>query len=86
VREDLENLRPLIDGLAIEDTPSADYPFRAAVTREAWQAAVASMIERLDWDNFKAMVAERQGVERAHIYETVWADLLALQDDTEVGQ
>jgi len=69
----------------IADTPDADYGYRAIVTREDWQAAVAVLTAGIDYDNFKAMVAERQGVERAHIYETVWADLLALQDNQEVG-
>jgi hypothetical protein len=80
----LEALAPLID-VRIMETPDADYSYRAIVTREDWQAAVAVLTAGIDYDNVKGMVAERQGPERAAIYSNVWADLLALED-MEVGR
>ena len=79
VREDLEALADLVPGLEVEETPERDYGFRASVTREVWASAVAQLAREIDYPNFKNAVAERQGVDRAHVYGDVWATLLELQ-------
>lgn len=79
VREDLEALADLVPGLEVEETPDRDYRFRASVTREVWASAAAQLAREIDYPNFKNAVAERQGVDRAHVYGDVWATLLELQ-------
>ena len=51
-----------------------DYPCRAQVPREALGAALAALVESLDYDNFKDEVA-RHDASRAHLYHRVWAEL-----------
>jgi hypothetical protein len=72
-REDLEALHELLGGLEISETPQRDYRWRAAVSRSAWSAALVLLAGEIDYPNFKAAVATRQGAERAHIYGNIWA-------------
>jgi len=79
VREDLEALRAQIAGIEPVEMPDADYRWRAEVTRDEWQAALASLGGSIDYDNFKNAVGERQGWEREAVYHKVWAALARLQ-------
>ena len=79
VREDLGAVADLVPGLEVEETPERDYRFRASVARDVWASAVAQLAREIDYPNFKNAVAERQGVDRAHVYGDVWATLLELQ-------
>lgn len=79
VREDLQALGELIGPLEILATPDADYPFRAAVPRERWSAALVLLAAEIDYDNFKNAVAERQGSRREAVYHRVWAALRELR-------
>lgn len=79
VREDLEALADLVPELEVDETPERDYRFRASVPRDVWSEAAAHLVQEIDYPNFKNAVAERQGVDRAHIYGDVWATLLELQ-------
>lgn len=82
VRRDLEALRDrLLPDLDIEDTPERDYAHRAVVGRDEWSFAVCRIAEELDYRNFKAAVAERQGAERAARYAEVWRVMLRVQRD-----
>jgi hypothetical protein len=55
-----------------------DYPFRARVAPGVLAAAVARMVEDIDYANFKSEVAVRQGDERARICGQVWGLLRGL--------
>src|SRR3954451_23252778 len=79
-REDLEALREQIPELRIFSDPSADYRWRAVVTRAEWVAALAQLASDIDYDNFKNAVAIRQGIDRERLYSRVWAALRSLQD------
>ncbi len=80
VREDLEALKKQIPGLRVFTDRTADYHWRAVVTRAEWTAALALLAEEIEYDNFKGAVAELQGHERARIYSHVWGELLSLQE------
>ena len=80
-REDIEALRAQIPTLEPFEDPTADYRHRAIVSRDEWIAALALLAAKIDYDNFKNAVAERQGHERAGVYHDVWNRLLRLQED-----
>lgn len=77
-REDLEALRDQIPELQVFSDSSADYRWRAVVTRAEWVAAVAQLAAEIDYDNFKGAVAARQGGARSRLYHRVWAALREL--------
>ena len=77
-RQDLAALAAQIDDLDITHTPGADYPWRAVVRREAWEHAAAELAAAIDYPNFKAAVADRQGSGRESVYSQVWATLRRL--------
>lgn len=82
VRADLDGLRAYLPAMGdLIETDDSDYRYRVIGPHEAFAAAVAAMAADIDYDNFKAVVAERQGEDRAAVYGNVWADLLALQKD-----
>jgi len=83
VRADLDRLR---DHVCPELGPTitgagTDYPYRAACSHEAWATALAAMARDIDYGNFKATVAQRQGYGRARVYGRVWEQLLALEQE-----
>ncbi len=81
VRADLDRLRaracptlgPTIAG------GGTDYPYRAVCSHQAWAEALAALGRGIDYGNFKATVADRQGYGRAQVYGRVWQALLALE-------
>ncbi len=81
-REDLEALKRQIPDMRIFNDESADYRWRAVVTQTAWVAAAAVLAAGIDYPNFKAAVAERQGIERERLYTRVWAEMLGLQEES----
>lgn len=58
---------------------TTDYAYRAVLTREEWEAAVAQMAREITYPNFKDEVKRRQGAKRASAYMRVWGALRALQ-------
>jgi hypothetical protein len=80
-RDDLLALRTQVPSLELWEDPSADYRWRAEVTREDWRVAVSELANVIDYGNFKSEVALRQGSLRATLYERVWSMLRALQED-----
>ncbi len=78
-RADLEALSRQIPDLEIEETPDADYRWRARVFAFEWVAVAAQLAHEVDYPNFKNAVAERQGVRRASLYSSVWDTLRRLQ-------
>jgi len=76
-KEYLPSLGPIIAG------GGTDYPYRARVDPNALAAAIARMVEEIDYSNFKDTVAARQGVERAHVYGEVWSALHKLTSQSD---
>src|SRR5512146_1789197 len=78
--DDLERLRVHLPALGptIEDR-AADYRWRAQVP--AWElgSLMAQLVQRIDYDNFKRVVAKRLGPPRAALYHEVWDVLHELQ-------
>jgi hypothetical protein len=66
--------------LSIQETPSADYPFRMNVTKREWSNYLRSTAEGIDYGNFKdrihASSADNDDPEgRLEKYFQVWAAL-----------
>ena len=83
VRSDLVELKQTFCPSLGTSTESGDtdYRFRATAKRADLAHALAQMIEKLDYGNFKSEVAKRQGVGRAHLYHDVWDVLYRMQGD-----
>lgn len=81
VRCDLAGLKQhYLPGLGpIQESLDTDYRFRAVAPRAEVSAAMARMIEDLDYGNFKSEVAKKQGPKRASLYHQVWDVLYQLQ-------
>ena len=77
---DLKAMRVFCPELSpVSVSSETDYPVRAWVPREALARAVARVAMSIDYGNFKARVASRQGEARAAIYGDVWAALRRLE-------
>ena len=80
IRCDLETLRdrylPSLD--EIQESELSDYRYRAVVLRADFARALGRLALELDYPNFKAEVARRQGLDRAALYEEVWRMLAVL--------
>lgn len=73
VRGDLEKLREVMPELGVlQETPDADYAYRATITRQAFALGMTELVKYLDYPNFKNAVMERQGLARERAYEDVW--------------
>jgi hypothetical protein len=83
VRDDAARLVDAVGVGRIIETRDSDYRFRVRLPRAAWVAYVAAAAEAIDYSNFKAAVAVRQGASRAHAYADVWAVLRRLQATEE---
>ena len=82
-KEDIEALRRWIPDIEPRSDATADYLWRAVVTRAEWVVALAQMASEVDYPNFKAAVAQRQGAERACYYTEVWQVLRRIQREPE---
>lgn len=73
VREDLERLVTQHPEMGpIIENAGTDYPYRAFVRSSDWARIASEMAERIDYSNFKSMVAEESGKNRANLYGQVW--------------
>ena len=63
----------------ITESRHTDYRFRAQAPRAEVAAAMARMVEAIDYGNFKSEVGKRQGAARAGLYHDVWDVLYRLQ-------
>jgi hypothetical protein len=80
---DLEALRDhVLPDIEIHETPERDYRWRATVSRDDWEQAVAQLARAIDYPNFKSEVARRQGADRAHRYGEVWSVMYDLQHNS----
>jgi hypothetical protein len=80
VKEDAERLIAAVGHGEVLETPHGDYAFRVLLPRATWAAYGASAANAIDYPNFKAAVAARDGAERADAYGAVWAVLYAFQE------
>jgi hypothetical protein len=82
VRSDLEALREqYLPGLKqIAENTGTDYRYRAKAPRDEVAEAIAQMLRRLEYDNFKNEVTKTQGKHRASVYGKVWNVLYDLQN------
>ncbi len=85
------DLAAMLDALELPrsraaSTPTADYPYRAVLTRDEWGRYVSQETQRVDYPNFKARVAELQGGARHDAYLRVWAILRGLGPPRETGR
>ena len=53
--------------------PGRDYPWRAFIGREEFASGLADIGRAIDYSNFKNVVGDVQGQDRAHIYQEVWS-------------
>lgn len=85
VRGDLTALKQhYLPGLGpIQESHHTDYRFRAVAPRAEVSAAMARMVDGLDYSNFKSEVGKTQGHKRANLYHKVWDVLYHLQTDPE---
>lgn len=81
VRRDLKELQAMYlhDMGRIKESTDSDYRFRAVAPRAQVAAAMAKMVEELEYENVKAEVARRQGYSRVNLYHDVWTVLHRLQ-------
>jgi hypothetical protein len=63
------------------ETPDRDYRYRTSVPLAVLAADLAAQAEAIDYPNFKAAVARRQGRDRAHRSGRVWSVMHDLQED-----
>lgn len=83
VRGDLTALKlHYLPGLGpIKESSDTDYRFRATAPRTEVSAAMARLVDGLDYSNFKSEVAKRQGHARSALYHDVWSVIYKLQTD-----
>lgn len=83
VRSDLAALKQhYLPGLGpIQESHDTDYRYRAVAPRAEISAAMARLVDTLDYSNFKSEVAKKQGKQRAGLYHEVWDVLYKLQTD-----
>jgi hypothetical protein len=82
VKSDLEALKEFVPSLGpIAESDETDYRYRAKAKAEDISIGFGSMIENIDYSNFKDKVAEAQGDFRASLYGEVWNRLYELQEN-----
>ena len=82
VKDDLAQMLMALElpGSRAVSSQSADYPWRALITRQEWARFLTLETDRLDYVNFKARVEERSDAGRHDVYMQVWWALRGLRD------
>ena len=70
----------------IKESLDTDYRFRATAPREEVSAAMAFLVNALDYSNFKSEVAKHQGHPRSKLHHEVWSILYKLQVNSTFEQ
>jgi hypothetical protein len=82
VKSDLEAHRELVPSVGPStESKQTDYRYRAKAKAKDIAMGFGSMIEKIDYSNFKDKVAEAQGDFRASLYGKVWNSLYELQEN-----
>jgi hypothetical protein len=58
-----------------------DYPHRVVVTRQQYADWVLSLIEQMQYTNYKTQVTKTRGSDFAHPLHQVWSTMLQLEED-----
>ncbi len=74
LKGDIERAFP---GVVAEETPIADYRYRATIPREQFAARLAALADGIDYTNFKKTVMDPA---RHDAYMNVWGTMLREQD------
>jgi hypothetical protein len=72
----------LLGGCEIKEFPGSDYAYRIFVEKSVWSQVLVGLNEELDYDNFKAEVADFQGRDGAayeYSLHEVWSVMHKLQ-------
>ena len=79
--EDLTNLLEVLElpTSRAAATPRADYPWRAALSRDEWLRFLATETDRLDYPNFKSRVQRLSGSHRHDVYMRVWSAMRGMR-------
>lgn len=79
---DKESLQPLAEaaGSTITATPAADYPYRTAVTKDAFADWTRAQAGGIDYPNFKSEVAHTRGHDFADALMGVWSTMHDVED------
>lgn len=76
VKYDLQRLGTYVDFVTpISTSLNTDYRYRVKVKREQLADAMVKLVYDIDYDNFKDVVKEEQGRQRAYVYSDVWEAL-----------
>ena len=67
------HIQGLFPGLAVSETPDADYPYRVVVPRQQFAKVVLDYAMNIDYDNFKNSIEEN--FYRAHCVD-IWAVMM----------
>jgi hypothetical protein len=79
---DLEAIRYWVPDLAVGEDRTADYPYRAVISRADWDRAMAAEAAMVDYPtDLKGRVGEVMGVEREALYTQVWGILRGIRDE-----
>ena len=70
---DIENIFP---DVSVEETPDADYRYRAKISRQAVTAKMSQIVASIGYDNFVSPVANDA---RHDAYFDVWSTMMAEQ-------
>jgi len=65
---------------AIEHSPTADYPYRLMVSKDAFASWASQQVAAIDYPNFKSEVAAIRGDQFAHALTNVWSEMHAVED------
>ena len=76
VKGDIERVFP--EAGTFEDL-TADYKYRALITRDEVAKAMASQVSEINYDNFKNSISKNE-YQRHDAYLKVWGNLRTLQD------
>jgi len=64
---------PEARGSEIQDTTSADYPFRMKVQRAAWRSIAYELVSEIDYPDFKSAVRKAGNEEYLRFLHSVWS-------------
>jgi hypothetical protein len=77
VKGDIEKV---FSSVKVVESAGTDYRFRAVVEREAVANVMKSMVNDIDYTNFKDQIKDHQ---RHWAYMDVWVDMVRMQDTME---
>lgn len=66
--------------VSIAKSPKGDYPYRLFVDKAAFSVWISSVIQELDYINFKSKVARTRGPEYSEALHDVWATMHLVED------